>query len=266
MNSSNGRLLANKDESLSTIGNSLKSALVLGYVSLRHPESIALRRKGINYEHYRDLNKRWITDLGINTVLDVGANIGDFAKLAREVFSSAAIHSFEPLPDCFEKLNNALPGDDEFFTYECGIGSAETTMDFYRSHHSPSSSFLKMGDFHKEAFPYTSDGQVAEPVKVKVKRLDDVLDAKNLKKNLLIKIDVQGFELEALAGAESTLSKAKLVILEMSFTTLYEGQPLFHDVYEKMYGLGFTFRGSLAQMLHPVTGEIVQTDAIFVSE
>ena len=62
------------------------------------------------------------------------------------------------------------------------------------------------------------------------------------------------------------LERAKVVILEMSFATLYAGQPLFHDVYTKMHGLGYRFHGSMAQMEHPLTGEVVQTDAIFVNE
>jgi FkbM family methyltransferase len=232
----------------------------------RHPESIALRRKGIKYEHYRDLNKPWLKNFEINTVLDVGANVGDFAKLAREVFPSATIYSFEPLPDCFAVLRAALPGDENFFPIECGIGREKGTLDFYRSYHSPSSSFLKMEEFHKEAFPYTSDGQAPEPLKINVQTLDDSLSDKDLKNNILLKIDVQGFELEAIAGGSQTLSRSKVVIIEMSFAHLYEGQPLFHDVYEAMYGHGYRFRGSLAQMLHPDTGEIVQTDAIFVKE
>lgn len=232
----------------------------------RHPESIALKRKGIRYEHYRDLKKQWILDLGIKTVIDIGANTGQFAKLARAVFPEASIFSFEPLPDCFAELRSALPGDTRFFPFECGIGSSEQTLEFFRSFHSPSSSFLKMEEFHKEAFPYSSEGQAAEPVVVKVMTLDGALANRVIEENILIKIDVQGYELEAIEGAGAMLERAKVVILEMSFAKLYAGQPLFHDVYEKMYGLGYRFRGSLAQMAHPQTGEVVQTDAIFVNE
>lgn len=251
---------------MSEISQKLKSAIVQGYTMARHPEAIALKRKGIKYEHFRDLNKPWIRELDINTVLDVGANVGDFAKLAREVFPKAAIYSFEPLPDCFAQLRSALPGDTNFFPLETGIGRREETLDFYRSFHSPSSSFLKMEEFHKEAFPETKEGQAAEPLKVSARTLDSLLVGKELKPNILVKIDVQGFELEAIAGATGTLNAAKIAILEMSFARLYDGQPMFHEVYEKMYSLGFRFHGSLAQMLHPVTGEVVQTDAIFVRE
>lgn len=52
----------------------------------------------------------------------------------------------------------------------------------------------------------------------------------------------------------------------MSFANLYKGQPLFHDAYEALYGNGYRFHGSLAQMVHPETGEIVHTDAIFIKE
>ena len=232
----------------------------------RHPEAIRLRRKGIRYEHYRDLNRPWLTALGINTVLDVGANVGDFAKLAREVFPSAAIYSFEPLPDCFARLRAALPGDANFFPIESGVGRRDETLDFYRSFHSPSSSFLKMEEFHKQAFPETHDGQESQPLKIDVRTLDGLLAGKDLRDNVLLKLDVQGFELEAIAGASATLECSRVVIIEMSFANLYESQPLFHDVYEEMYGRGFRFHGSLAQMLHPHTGEVVQMDAIFTKE
>ena len=251
---------------MTTISQNFRSAIVQGYTILRHPESIALMRKGIRYEHYRDLNKRWLTDLGINTVLDVGANVGDFARLTREVFPSAAIYSFEPLPECFAQLRAALPGDANFFPIETGIGRQDQTLDFYRSFHSPSSSFLKMEEFHKEAFPESGNGQEAAPLKIEVRTLDGLLADKKLAENILLKIDVQGFEIEALAGATQTLAMSKVVIIEMSFANLYEGQPLFHDVYSEMYQRGYRFRGSLAQMLHPETGQIVQTDAIFIKE
>ncbi len=251
---------------MSNISDKIKLGIVEAYTMARHPEAIALKRKGIKYEHFRDLNKKWITDLGIKTVLDVGANVGDFAKLAREVFPDAAIYSFEPLPDCFAQLRSSLPGDTNFFPIETGVGSRDETLDFFRSFHSPSSSFLKMEEFHKEAFPYTNEGQAAEPLKISVKTLDGLLSGKELEKNILVKIDVQGFEIQAIEGAEQILDAARIVILEMSFAHLYQGQPLFHDVYENMYERGYRFRGSVAQMLHPETGEIVQTDAIFVKE
>ncbi len=251
---------------MKNINNTLKSFIAQSYIHLRHPDAIRLTLKGIGYEHYRNLNRAWILELGIKTILDIGANEGQFARLAREVFPGAKIYSFEPLPDCFEALAKALEGDSNFRPYNLAIGAREQTQLFYRSFHSPSSSFLQMEELHKEAFPESGAGQSKEPIKVKVRPLDGVLRDEDLDDNVMVKIDVQGYELEAIEGAESILRSAKIVILEMSFLDLYTNQPLFHDVYSRMHGLGFRFRGNLAQMVHPVSGEIVQADAVFLKE
>lgn len=243
---------------------SIKQFIIKLYTWIRHPKSISLERKGIRYSHYFELNKRWLTDAGISTILDVGANIGDFAKLAREVFPEATIYSLEPLPDCFEKLTKCLPGDTKFFPMNIAAGSAPSVLNFYRSFHSPSSSFLQMSDLHKEAFPQSHEGQAAQPLPVQVDTLDNLFKGKELKGAVLVKLDVQGFESEVIMGAPELLGKAHIVLMEMSFVSLYSNLPLFHDIYLKMYDLGFRYRGNLAQMLHATTGEVVQVDAIFV--
>jgi FkbM family methyltransferase len=244
----------------------IKSSLVQSYYLLRYPEARELKRKGIRFDHYRELNRAWLKQDNIRTIFDVGANEGQFAKLARAVFPSAKIYSFEPLPDCFEKLKTALPGDPGFFPMNIAAGSSESVLEFFRSVHSPSSSFLQMEDAHKEAFPESSEGQVREAIPVKVNTLDNIYGSVKPEKNILLKIDVQGFEKEVLQGAADMMKEVKVVIMEMSFVKLYTGQPLFHDVYMIMYERGFRFHGTLSQMLHPVTNEVVQIDAIFIKE
>lgn len=92
-----------------SLSQKFRSAVVQTYIIARHPEAIALKKKGISYEHYRDLHKKWILDLDIKTVFDIGANKVQFAKLAREVFPQAKIYSFEPLPHCFTELRMYYP-------------------------------------------------------------------------------------------------------------------------------------------------------------
>jgi FkbM family methyltransferase len=196
----------------------------------------------------------------------VGANEGQYARLTREIFPDAQIFSFEPLPECYERLSAALPDDKKFACFNIGVGSGESVLQFFRSIHSPSSSFLKMEDLHKEAFPYTSEGQDAQPVEVKVNSLDNILPSLEYEKNILLKIDVQGFEGEVIKGAASMLDEVKVVILEMSLVKLYKDQPLFHDIYMMMHNKGFRYHGNLAQMHHPKTDEVVQLDAIFIRE
>src|SRR5881409_2522439 len=118
----------------------ISASIYGGLTMARHPEAIRLRRLGISYEHYRELRQPWLLGLNINTILDVGANVGQFATLAHAVFPSANIFSFEPLPDCFEQLKLRLPENSSAFNMALGDHNGE--LDFYRaSTCSPASSF-----------------------------------------------------------------------------------------------------------------------------
>lgn len=244
----------------------LKSSLVRSYYFLKYKKARELKRKGIPFDHYRELNKTWLVNRGIKTILDVGANRGQFAKLSREVFPTAQIYSFEPLPECYEDLCNALHDDPNFKAFNKGLGRSVSTIEFYRSIHTPSSSFLEMEELHKDAFPESKKGQEQQAIRVPVDTLDNFYHAEHPESPILVKIDVQGFEGEVIAGGSELLKQAAVVILEMSLVKLYKDQPLFHDVYEEMYRLGFRYHGNLAQMLHVRTQEVVQIDAIFIKE
>ncbi len=230
----------------------------------RHPEAIGLRRRGIDYEHYRNLRRGWLLDAGVRTILDIGANTGQFARLAREVFPGAAVYSFEPLPDCFESLKTALPAGSNFHPINCAVGEAEGTLEFRRAVHSPSSSFLKMTKLHEESFPESTGGQEERALSVAVRTLDGVARELPLREPMLVKIDVQGYEDRVVAGGAETLRRAFAVIMETSFVRLYEGQPLFEDMYQRMLALGFDYQGSIEQMVSPADGRVVQADSIFV--
>jgi Methyltransferase FkbM domain len=101
-------------------------------------------------------------------------------------------------------------------------------------------------------------------VNLPVDRLDDIVNNFALQEPILAKIDVQGFEDKVIAGGQETLKKCRLVILETSFDTLYEGQPLFHDIYKLMIGMGFKYAGSMGQLLDPKTQQCLQSDSLFI--
>jgi len=130
-----------------------------------------------------------------------------------------------------------------------------------QNHFTPSSSILPMARKHRQEFPFTTN---SEAVSVEVRRLDDVASRLSLEDNVLIRIDVQGFEDRVIRGGEHTISKAMMVIIEVSFVQLYEGQPLFANLYDSLRRLGFCYRGSMGQLLSPTNGEPLQADAIFI--
>src|SRR5690606_27391001 len=97
---------------------------------------------------------------------------------------------------------------------------------------------------------------------VPVARLDTVLAAEPVEQPVLLKLDLQGYELEALHGATDTLQHTDYVLLEAAFKPVYEGEPLFGELYDFMRAQGFHFLRPL-DFLRDARGVIVQMDALF---
>lgn len=197
----------------------------------------------------------------IKTVFDIGANTGQFAKEIRKKLPQAKIYSFEPLKDCYQELVRNMSDDKNFKAYNFALGEKETEREINRSVSSPSSSLLAMGKLHEEMYPHTKGGTKEE---IKVKRLDDVFKISDLEKEILIKIDVQGYEDKVIKGGTNIISQAKIALLEVSFFELYKGQALFGDIYNTMKELGFKYQGRIHQRINHLTGEILYEDSIFI--
>lgn len=229
---------------------------------LANPRLIGPRLRGGLVSTIQTLDKPWLRELNPSTILDIGANTGQFAVAINAVLPNARILSFEPLPDCFEQLKRNMSKARKFSAYNYGLGDMRGEFPFERNAFSMSSSFLKMTNTHKTSFPHTAQSST---VKVKVERLDDVAPALEIADPFLAKIDVQGYEDRVLCGGEQTLRRAAVIFLEMSFEALYEGQPLFDSIRQQVEKMGFTYAGNLDQMLCPKTGRVLQVDGIFVA-
>ncbi len=203
----------------------------------------------------------WLKNLNIRTILDIGANTGQFAADIHAILPEATIYSFEPLQDCYEQLLMRMQGVLKFGAFAFALGSETSEAEIRRSEFSPSSSMLRMGELHKQAFPFSS-GEGVE--RIALKQLDDVAGSLDLVDNILIKIDVQGFEDKVICGGANTIRSAKLLIIETSFERLYEEQPLFDTIYDTLRRMGFAYHGNLAQLLSPVDGSVLQADGIFM--
>jgi hypothetical protein len=66
-----------------------------------------------------------------------------------------------------------------------------------------------------------------------------------------------------ITGAVNTLKKVDWVMTEMSFSPLYEGQPLFDEIYRSLIASGFKFGGNMEALYSPLDGSILQSDGIF---
>lgn len=203
----------------------------------------------------------WLRNLSIKTVIDVGAHDGELAYQFHKVLPDARIYSFEPLHDCFLRLNATMKNVPNSRSFNLALGDTKGRVTMHRSEFSDSSSLLKMGQLHKEVFPFSA-GEILETVDVNT--LDNIAQELDLEDNILLKIDVQGYEHKVLIGSRNILNRIKVIIVETSFYELYEGQPLFADIYELLNKKGFVYSGSWGELKRPLDGAALQQDSIFI--
>lgn len=215
---------------------------------------------------YRDPEE---TFLGLNSrpidsIIDIGANIGQFAKKARSKFPNASIYCFEPLPDVFEILNNWADSDSgKVKTFNTALGECTGKEKMFRhKNHSPSSSLLETTALSEHLYPQTRQ---QEEVEIQIKKLDDFLENGeiDLSGNVLIKMDVQGVEDQVIRGGEKVLRLSSGCILEISLDRLYDGQANFIELIQTMDSLGFCYAGNLTQA-YAADGHVVFIDALFI--
>ena len=189
-------------------------------------------------------------------VLDVGANRGQFSSFARYLWPDADIFGFEPIPHEAKKYRTVM--GDGAKLHECALGSRQTKMQLHLASRADSSSLLPLGEVQKSFFNMDEIGKINVPVV----RLDEILSIGNIQAPTLLKIDVQGFELEVLRGAEKLFSEIDWIYVEASFVELYEGQPMFEEISSFVAELGYSFRGQFNVIFTP-NGEKIQADCLF---
>jgi len=205
-----------------------------------------------------------LLDCNIRTVIDIGASVGEFTAIYAELFPGAQIYAFEPLPDCFEQLTKvAKQYQGRVKVFNIALGAQEGSFEFHRSSWAPASSFREMSDLHKENYPHTAG---SETVKVDVKTLDEVFENIDLKKNIFIKMDVQGFEDEVIKGGLEAIRKAKVLVIECSLQSTYEGEPMFDGIYDLVRSIGFDYRGSIKQSIRKDDQSFLQADCVFMKK
>lgn len=229
-----------------------------------------LRLKGLKIhdintyeEKLENVKYKWLYELNIQTILDIGASTGGYAKKARKVFPDAIIHSFEPIPQSFSRLQSYFKNDPNHHAYNIALSDANGIIKFNLNQSSGSSSILPITEKHISAYPSTAN---TNEISVQSDLLDNIFPTLNIKKNILMKLDVQGAESKVFAGGENTLLKCKVLYIETSFVELYDSQWLFNDLYQYLLSRGFYLAGieNVSQSLKD--GSFLQADAYFVNK
>ena len=199
----------------------------------------------------------------IDLVFDVGANIGQYAKLLRELGYSGRIVSFEPLSSAYSQLKAVSKKEPLWeIAPQTAIGNQEGEIIINIAGNSQSSSALPMLDAHLESAP---ESAYSGSETVKLSRLDTLAKdyIKSETKSIFLKIDVQGLEKQVLEGATAILPLVKGIKLELSLVPLYEGQVLFKEMIDIVEKLGYELYGIEPGFTAEKTGRMLQMDGIF---
>ncbi len=196
---------------------------------------------------------------GVRTVLDVGANRGQFALVAGYRWPGARLICFEPLPTAGRQLSRAMAGVPGVEIRAVALSDHDGDAHLHVARADDSSSLFPITPRQVATFPGTDEVAV---LAVRSARLDTELADEQLAAPVLLKIDVQGGELDVLRGAVGVLDRIDAILVECSFVELYAGQPLAHEVISFLAEHGFALVGAGAPTFD-AGGKVVQLDLVF---
>lgn len=199
----------------------------------------------------------------IDTILDVGANVGQFGQDLLQQGFRGEIHSVEPLPDAHRALAAAASRHSNWLVLPpIAAGRDERQVEITIAGNSYSSSILEMLDRHIKAAP---DSAPVGRISVQQKPLDALFaEIIEQPRRILLKIDTQGYEYPVLEGATRLLEKARLVLLELSLQPLYRDQMLWLDIIAQMREWNYEPWALWPEFCDPQTGQLLQVNGIFV--
>ena len=170
-----------------------------------------------------------------NTIIDIGSNKGQFMILIEKMFPNKIIYSFEPIEEMLQKQKKFFYYKKNVFFNNFALGNEISKKDFFITNRKDSSSFLKIVENKNKSKNY----EIKEKRQIQINTLDNYFLDKNIILPILIKIDVQGFELEVLKGSKELLKKTDYLLLEVSDSEMYRSQASEVAVIEFLKRLNF---------------------------
>ena len=217
----------------------------------------------IGTDPYANRLTRSLSSHGLDTVLDVGANVGQYSALLRSAGYRGRIISFEPLADAYARLSHRASRDSGWTAVNSAVGSEPGELEINVSANSFSSSILPMSEAHLTADPHSA---YVSTQKVPVTTVKDLVAEHGVDPTCtLLKVDTQGYEGEVLAGAGGLLGQFGALQLELSFVELYDGQKLYEELTSHVQSLGFTL-WSIDPGISAPDGRLLQCDGLFLRQ
>lgn len=199
----------------------------------------------------------------IDTVLDVGANEGQFGAMLREMGFAGDIHSFEPIKQTFVRLQAGAAGDARWHCHNIALGRSPGRLTMNVSEFSTFSSALKANAFGTGRF---HDLKQVRQEEVAVSTLDQFMAEAAMSRDarVFLKMDTQGFDLDVFEGGAASLDRICGLLSELSLQPIYDGMVRYPAALAAYEGKGFSVSG-----LYPVNRNddlsLIEVDCVMVN-
>lgn len=226
-----------------------------------------LERKGyfrLKGQNGFDLERRrkLLASLDIDLLVDVGANVGQYATGMRALGYAGPIISFEPMQAALQSLEKTAAADGNWRVIPKGISDHSGSAKLHVAANSISSSLLEMEELHARMAPGSTYIDAEE---IAITTIDAAMAGLSPDASRLwLKIDVQGLEDKVLAGAEATLQRVTCIQLELSLVQLYAGQTTYLPLLTHLRELGFELAGVEPGFVDIQSGRLLQMDGLLV--
>jgi FkbM family methyltransferase len=221
-------------------------------------EALTGRRLIKNINYLEDSRFQLIPKYKIDTLIDVGANRGQWAKPLVKKFPLINVHSFEPLEQVFISLEMESREYPNWMVHNLGVGSkSQRSLMNVASNSGLSSSFLEPNN-HSVVHPEIVFEKSSAEIQIMALDNFDAFGARNL-----VKIDTGGYESSVLDGLETKLDFISIIEIESSFTPMYAAESSHHKIISRLEDAGYV-PYSFGNVHRDVNGRVWQLDTILV--
>jgi FkbM family methyltransferase len=194
-------------------------------------------------------------------IIDGGAHLGDAVQSLGALMPAATFHCFEPDPSLADELNATFRDNTSVHIVNAAIGNSIGKAMFNVNVSKPTNSLLPISEMLQSDIK--SMCQLERQVEVEVTTIDAYCLKQGLKQVDVLKLDLQGYDYWALQGAEETLKRVNVVLVEVLFSEIYQGCRLFPDILYLMREAGFDLY-TLCGLNYGDDSKLLWADAIFI--
>lgn len=211
------------------------------------------------YEHLAALLETYEAD----SVLDVGAHVGEFGSALRRAGYGGPIVSFEPVNDYFKQLEATAAPDPKWWVYRAALGrdTGDRPMNVMDG---TGSSFLSPNHYAMRCWP---EWHAAHVEQVPMRRLSEMMEKLFTSIGVsrpFLKLDTQGYDIEVFQSAGERIRDLVGLQCELSLIPLYEGMPTIEDALGVFRAAGFDVTGFFPVSMENATARLLEVDCVMI--